>query len=1072
MLQAIAIVSELLLYLIPIIILLRDFYYIYKIKRVAQAQYYLTLYVLPIVVIALSIKGVLTFKNLSENIFLYAIDLVLIFFLIAFAYILVKDIIRRVPDEKVSLTLTDFAVPLVSLIPTFWHRSFPNWFDFFTYCAIGVVVVFIGLFFAKFSRRFRMYAVFAVIIVYFNAFAFAILGANLVRSYYGTIFLSLSGMVVLAIVIREANLFTQDNIAPVEILEEVHRWHLKTMLKALTVAIVVSVLSVVAVASSTVYIVAVHNKAKSDLLQNIFQESNMVMDNSKNILMNLGSAVKLASLKIASPNNPDVLEKAMSSVFNLYQNDFYYFDVVNTKGIVIEAYPWKSSIGDFILNYGYAEHILLTHLPTISKPISMQHGFNTIFLCYPIYVNGEFSGFVEGAVNINVFKRAFVMLGEEGIISHINTILYENGIVLSSSGEVPPLSRVSNFYIKLLSGKQVFYKKVSFEYLNGKFGVISYAPKDALVHFTNRVIWHTGIALFLVLFALFYVMYLVMSMLRSVDFHLGEAVEHAIHREEEARKSAVDVSQRLMKLTEFVNTVSFDQPDKTFYDNLLDVAIKVIPSAQKGSIAIKRGDYLEFVASHGFPLNRLKQVRLPFEKQKFFMRNKITVINEIRKLDKKIYSYSELKDIAEAGHLGEIKSTLSAAIYSEGEYVGSIFIDNMEKENAFTADDIKIAEAMSNVASMFVQGKHYINRIKQTLKADAIVISLMGELRNKKVHDSIILPVFKSLRGEISADIVGAGVITHSVTGLLKLCATEKVHSEVPVEKLKINTAKPAFVNPNDLDDVFWANNVKSVYFVPDKKLTGEGMCVGFSKPVEKVSKDVLELLNVLLPSVHDLVSNVELSKELSRVYIELLISMIHSIELKDPYTRNHSERVTVFAYLLGKRYGLSMRELRTLYYAAMLHDIGKVGIPDEILKKQGSLSEEEFAVIKRHPQIGANMIMDVTFLKESAYVVLFHHEHYDGSGYPAHLKGDQIPLLSRIISIVDAFDAMITERPYKKAYSIDDAIEYLRKGRGTHFDPKLTDLFIEMLETEREKFEEIIRKPDVMSIYEELFEI
>ncbi len=1072
MLQAIAVVSELLLYIFPIIILLRDFYYIYKVKRVAQAQYYLTLYVLPIVVIVLSIKGVLIFKNLSESIFLYAIDLILILFLVAFAYILVKDIIKRVPDKKVRLTLGDFAIPLVSLIPTFWHRNFPNWFDFFTYCAIGVVVVFIGMFFAKFGRRLKLHAFFAVIIVYFNAFMFTILGAKLVQSYYGTIFLSASGMVVLAIVIREANLFTQENITPVEIPEEVHRWHLKTMLKALTVAVVISVLSVVAVASSTVYIVTLHNKAKSDLIQNLFQENNVVMDNSKNILINLSSAVKLASLKITSPNNPDAVEKAISSVFNLYQNDFYYFDVVNTKGVVVEAYPWKSSVGDFVLNYGYAEHILLTHLPTISVPISTQHGFNTIFVCYPIFVNGKFYGFVEGAANINVFKRAFVMLGDESIISHINTIIYENGIVLNSSGEVPPLSRISSFYKSLLSSKKVFYKKVLFEYLNGKFGVISYVPKDVLTHFTNRVMWHTGITLFLILFTLFYIMYLVMSMLRSVDFHLGEAVEHAIRREGEARKSAVDVSQRLMKLTEFVNTVSFDQPDKDFYENLLDVAIKVIPSAQRGSIAIKKGDYLEFVASHGFSLDRLKQVRLPFEKQKFFMKNKITVINEIRKLDKKIYSDSELRDIAEAGHLGEIKSTLSAAIYSEGKYVGSIFIDNMERENAFTTDDIKIAEAMSNVASMFVQGKHYINRMKQTLKADAIVISLMGELRDRKARDSIIFRVLKSLHTDISADIVGVGIITHSVTGLLKLCATEKVHSEASVEKLKIDTAKAAFVDPDDLDDVFWANNVKSVYFVPDKKLTGEGMCVGFSKPTDEIPKDVLELLNVLLPSVHDLVSNVELSKELSRVYIELLISMVHSIELKDPYTRNHSERVTVFAYLLGKRYGLSMRELRTLYYAAMLHDIGKVGIPDEILKKQGSLSEDEFAVIKRHPQIGANMIMDVTFLKESAYVVLFHHEHYDGSGYPAHLEGDQIPLLSRIISIVDAFDAMITERPYKKAYSIDDAIEYLRKGKGTHFDPKLTDLFIEMLETEREKFEEIIRKPDVMSIYEELFEL
>ena len=373
---------------------------------------------------------------------------------------------------------------------------------------------------------------------------------------------------------------------------------------------------------------------------------------------------------------------------------------------------------------------------------------------------------------------------------------------------------------------------------------------------------------------------------------------------------------------------------------------------------------------------------------------------------------------------------------------------------------------------MFSESKIYINRINQSVKIDEMLVSMMQKLRENKKFVSIMPQVLSILRKEVSKDIIGAGAVIHSVTGLLKLCASEDVQSEMPIEKFKVNVQTPQFIQADDIEDIFWASRMKSIYFVPDKKTSGEGICIGFAKPKQDIPVETLEFLDMLLPSIHDIISNVELSKELSRVYIELLISMIHSIELKDPYTRNHSERVTVFAYMLGKRYGLSIRELRVLYHAAMLHDVGKVGIPDEILKKQGKLTEEEYEVIKQHPQIGANMIMDVTFLKDASYIILFHHEHYDGSGYPAHLKGDQIPLLSRIISIVDAFDAMITRRPYKRPYTIEEAIEFLRNAEGTQFDPKLTELFIEMLNSERSKFEEVIKNPDVMSIYEELFEV
>ena len=1076
MLKLAAILSEFLLYLIPIIVLLRDFYYIYKKRKELQDQYYATLYILPFVSIILSIKALLIiFKDLYSILFVYVvfIDLGFSLFLGIFIVILIKKVINILDINSVQFRWWDFFVPAGAFILVVVNRNFVYWFDFWTYCVVGAGVLFVSIFFARLDTRFWKYAIFNTVLIYINA-VFALFFPKFVYSYVGVIYLSLVGIAIVISTAREAHVFVLNHLKVLKVPDEVYRWHLKTMLRALSVAVVISALSITAIASSTVYIINVNKKAESELKQMVFQDSSMVASNTQHILTNLNGGVILLPLRINSIDDYENIEKSLSSVFDPYRDDFYYFDVVNNKGLIVAAYPWDSQVGDFVLNKGYAERVLLTHKPTVSPLYSTEHGFHTFFICYPLFNGGKnsrrFIGFVEGAVNLNIFKDALVDLGKETAFS-VQSVIYENGIAIESTGEIPPLSSIADFYNYLLKGKSLFYKKTEFRFLNSEFGVISYVPKSALTNYVQDVLHKILVALFLILFALLYVMYLVVLMLRNVDFHLGKAVEHAIEREEDARKSAVDVSQRLMKLTEFFDSISFGQPDEIFYKNLLELAIRVMPSAQKGSIALKKGDYLEFVAAYGYPLNILQKSRLPYEKQKTEIKGKTTVINKIRKVDLEVFTEDELEGIKQVG--GEdIKSTLIASVLTKGEYFGSLFIDNLDRENAFTEEDIKIAEAISNVVSMFSESKIYINKINQSVKIDEMLVSMMQELRVNRKSRSIMPQVLSMLQKEVSEDIIGTGAVVHSVTGLLKLCASKNVQSEIPIERFKVNVQNPQFIQASDIEDVFWTNSMKSIYFVPDKKLSGEGICIGFAKPENEMPVDMLEFLNMLLPSVHDIISNMELSKELSRVYIELLISMIHSIELKDPYTRNHSERVTVFAYMLGKRYGLSMRDLRVLYHAAMLHDVGKVGIPDEILKKQGKLTEEEYEVIKQHPQIGADMIMDVTFLKDASYIILFHHEHYDGSGYPAHLKGDQIPLLSRIISIVDAFDAMITRRPYKRPYTIDETIEFLKNAEGMQFDPKLTELFIEMLKNERSKFEEVMKNPDVMSIYEELFEL
>lgn len=170
---------------------------------------------------------------------------------------------------------------------------------------------------------------------------------------------------------------------------------------------------------------------------------------------------------------------------------------------------------------------------------------------------------------------------------------------------------------------------------------------------------------------------------------------------------------------------------------------------------------------------------------------------------------------------------------------------------------------------------------------------------------------------------------------------------------------------------------------------------------------------------------------------------VIATIELKDPYTRGHSERVAFYANSLAAYTGkYSIDQLRSFSYACLLHDIGKVNIPDTILMKPGKLSKEEYEVIKTHPIVGADAIIKVNGLGDSIDIIKSHHERWDGKGYPEQLKGEEIPYLARIVSIADAFDAMTSSRSYRSAMPVEEAYKRIIEGKGTQFDPELVEIF------------------------------
>jgi len=176
---------------------------------------------------------------------------------------------------------------------------------------------------------------------------------------------------------------------------------------------------------------------------------------------------------------------------------------------------------------------------------------------------------------------------------------------------------------------------------------------------------------------------------------------------------------------------------------------------------------------------------------------------------------------------------------------------------------------------------------------------------------------------------------------------------------------------------------------------------------------------------------------------IAAIRAMINLLEMRDPYTKGHSERVAMISARFAKILGFSQEEVDRIFWAGILHDIGKIGIPESVLNKPGKLDDEEFEIIKNHPVLSELALSGLEFLESLKPIIRSHHERWDGNGYPDGLKGEEIPLGARILAIVDAFDAMMSERPYRKALSLEEVKRELLKNAGKQFDPELVKIFI-----------------------------
>ena len=226
---------------------------------------------------------------------------------------------------------------------------------------------------------------------------------------------------------------------------------------------------------------------------------------------------------------------------------------------------------------------------------------------------------------------------------------------------------------------------------------------------------------------------------------------------------------------------------------------------------------------------------------------------------------------------------------------------------------------------------------------------------------------------------------------------------------------------------------------------------MGFLMAIVYVDVGIVGILLFFLPLLLARRS-FELYTKMRKVYLDTIRALAAAIDAKDPYTKGHSERVAETSVALAEELNLPGREIENIEYTALLHDIGKIGIADSILGKKGSLTSEEFDKIKEHTIMGANIIEPVDFLKNSYWAIYHHHEKYNGKGYPDGIKSEDIPILARIIAVADAYDAMSSDRPYRKKLNKDKILKELKDQSGKQFDPEVVKALISILDREREE--------------------
>lgn len=425
------------------------------------------------------------------------------------------------------------------------------------------------------------------------------------------------------------------------------------------------------------------------------------------------------------------------------------------------------------------------------------------------------------------------------------------------------------------------------------------------------------------------------------------------------------------------------------------------------------------------------------------------------------------KDVRFANHQGRLdyktRSVLSVPILHNSELLGVLNVNNKRSGDAFLEDDLnlllgisgQISQAIANASlhektDMQVAELSLIQElgkaINSSLDLDSVLNYFIDMTTRITDSDRATLMLFDDVAGELYVEVYRGFEDLGVLDVRLKIGEGVAGRAAELRRPIKVdNTGKstdykelPRIARKADLTLI-------SAPLVNKDNLVGVINCERMLSKKGPFSPENLDLLETLASQASIAIENARLYHNLLNVYLETIRSLAAAIDAKDSYTHGHSRRVTDLSVGIALEMNLPRTEVDTIRHASLLHDVGKIGISEQILLKPGRLTDDEFETIKSHPHIGAGILNSIEFLKNVCEIIKHHHERFDGRGYPNNLSGDEIPLGSRIICVADSFDAITSCRPYRKPLTFDEATEEVVRCAGSQFDPLVVDAFVRL---------------------------